>query len=143
MLLFTSSGKQSIVLDLKQPEGLAAFNRLVAKADVLVSNFRPGVMERLKVGPEDLKKINPALVYVRYVTNRRQPTPTDRPTNVHFWLCFPFMLGRARVASGCQSRTAMHRDTPCLLRDCTAMLLHTFKYAACSADWAPPLWPLT
>ena len=74
MLLFTSSGKQSIVLDLKQPEGLAAFNRLVAKADVLVSNFRPGVMERLKVGPEDLKKINPALVYVRYVTNRRQPT---------------------------------------------------------------------
>ena len=44
-------GKNSLILDLKSPKGLEAVRRLVATADVLVENFRPGVMRRLKAEP--------------------------------------------------------------------------------------------
>ena len=56
--------KRSVVVDLKQPEGLAVVRRLVARADVLVENFRPGVMERLGLGYAELAADNPGLVYV-------------------------------------------------------------------------------
>lgn len=56
-------GKKSVVLDLKDPAGRAAFLKLVAGADVLVENYRAGVMERLGLGFEALAKINPRLVY--------------------------------------------------------------------------------
>ena len=56
-------GKKSVVLDLKDPAGRAAFLKLVADADVLVENYRAGVMERLGLGYEALAKINPRLVY--------------------------------------------------------------------------------
>lgn len=56
-------GKKSVVLDLKDPAGRAAFLKLVASADVLVENYRAGVMERLGLGFEALAKINPRLVY--------------------------------------------------------------------------------
>ena len=51
-------------IDLKRPEGLAVIHRLAARADVLVENFRPGVMERLGLGYEMLAAANPGLVYV-------------------------------------------------------------------------------
>jgi crotonobetainyl-CoA:carnitine CoA-transferase CaiB-like acyl-CoA transferase len=54
--------KRSITLDLKSPEGVAAFRRLVAKADVVVENFRPDVKDRLGINYEDLKKINKGIV---------------------------------------------------------------------------------
>lgn len=54
--------KRSITLDLKSPEGLAAFRRMVAKADVVVENFRPDVKDRLGINYEDLKKINKGIV---------------------------------------------------------------------------------
>src|SRR3954466_7053429 len=56
-------GKKSLVLDLKSPEGREAVRRLVAGTDVLVENFRPGVMRRLKLDYAALRDINPALVY--------------------------------------------------------------------------------
>lgn len=56
-------GKNSLVLDLKSPEGAEAVRRLVATADVLVENFRPGVMRRLKLDYESLHGLNPKLVY--------------------------------------------------------------------------------
>lgn len=56
-------GKKSVVLDLKDPAGRDAFLGLVAGADVLVENYRAGVMERLGLGYEALAKINPRLVY--------------------------------------------------------------------------------
>ncbi len=56
-------GKQSLVLDLKSPQGVEAVRRLVATADVLVENFRPGVMRRLKLDYASLQAINPKLVY--------------------------------------------------------------------------------
>ena len=56
-------GKRSIVLDLKRPEAIAAAERLAAHADVVVENFRPGVIARLGLGYERLAAINPRLVY--------------------------------------------------------------------------------
>lgn len=58
-------GKRSIALDLKNPEGTAVLLRLVATADAFIEGFRPGVAERLGVGPEDCAKLNPRLVYGR------------------------------------------------------------------------------
>ena len=56
-------GKNSLVLDLKSPEGSEAVRRLVATADVLVENFRPGVMRRLKLDYASLHELNPKLIY--------------------------------------------------------------------------------
>merc|ERR1719281_1941175 len=63
---FTNSArsKRSIVLDMKRSEGREIFMRLAAEADVVVQNFRPGAVERLGVGYEDIKKINPDIVYL-------------------------------------------------------------------------------
>jgi crotonobetainyl-CoA:carnitine CoA-transferase CaiB-like acyl-CoA transferase len=54
--------KRAITLNLKAPEGLAAFRRLVKKADVVVENFRPDVKKRLKIDYKDLRKINPRII---------------------------------------------------------------------------------
>lgn len=58
-----NGGKQSVTLDLKHPEGKAALLRLAAECDVLVENYRPGVMERLGLGYDVLKPLRPSLVY--------------------------------------------------------------------------------
>src|SRR5688500_1972694 len=58
-----NGGKKSITLNLKHESAREVFVRLVQTADVLVENFRPGVMERLGVGYRQLKEINPRLVY--------------------------------------------------------------------------------
>ena len=55
--------KRSMTLNLKTPEGLAAFKRMVKKADVVVENFRPDVKKRLGIDYKALAKINPRLVY--------------------------------------------------------------------------------
>lgn len=57
--------RRVVSLDLKKPEGLAAAKQLVAGADVLIEGFRPGVMERLGLGPDDCLAANPRLVYGR------------------------------------------------------------------------------
>lgn len=56
-------GKKSLVLDLKSPEGAEAVRGLVAGADILVENFRPGVMRRLKLDYDRLRPLNPRLIY--------------------------------------------------------------------------------
>ena len=57
--------KQSVTLNLKHPEGIAIARKLVAEADIVVENFRPGVMEKLGLGWDVLSAINPGLVMVR------------------------------------------------------------------------------
>ena len=57
-------GKRGIVLDLKQPEAVATARALAAKCDVLVENFATGVMDRLGLGADALRAVNPELVYV-------------------------------------------------------------------------------
>ncbi|MEL7116573.1 MAG: CaiB/BaiF CoA-transferase family protein [Pseudomonadota bacterium] len=61
--LAPNPGKRSMTLNLKSEQGVAIFKRLVGEADVLVENFRPGVMDRLGVGYEALKVVSPKLIY--------------------------------------------------------------------------------
>lgn len=56
-------GKKSVVLDLKSPDGAEAVRRLIAGSDVLVENFRPGVMKRLKLDYDSVRALNPKLIY--------------------------------------------------------------------------------
>lgn len=58
-------GKRSVALNLKHPEGVAAAMALIAGADVLIEGFRPGVMERMGLGPAECAERNPGLVYGR------------------------------------------------------------------------------
>ena len=58
-----NAGKKSIVLDLKRPESVAAVKKLIATVDILVENYRPGVMKRLGLDYPELAKINPRLIY--------------------------------------------------------------------------------
>ena len=58
--------KKSIALDLKQPEGVEAALRLIATADIVSENFKPGTMKKLGLDYETLKKLNPRLVYVSH-----------------------------------------------------------------------------
>jgi alpha-methylacyl-CoA racemase len=60
-----SRGKDAIGLDLRRPEGQAAARRLALACDILVEGFRPGVMERLGLGPDTLLADNPRLIYGR------------------------------------------------------------------------------
>ena len=64
--LFTAlnRNKKSLTLDLKHPQAAQTIAALAQQVDVVVENFRPGVAERLGVGPEALRRINPGLVYV-------------------------------------------------------------------------------
>ena len=55
-------GRRSVALDLKQPAAVAAVKRLIARADALIEGFRPGVMERLGLGPDECLALNPRLV---------------------------------------------------------------------------------
>lgn len=58
-----NSGKRSIAIDLKTEEGREAFTALLRSSDVLLENFRPGVLDRLGFGQQMLKELNPRLVY--------------------------------------------------------------------------------
>jgi len=57
-------GKRAITLNVKQAEGLDVLQKLIAEADVFIQNFRPGAMDRLGLGYDDVKKFNPNLIYV-------------------------------------------------------------------------------
>ncbi|NYG59877.1 alpha-methylacyl-CoA racemase [Nocardioides daedukensis] len=61
----TLRGRRSVVADLKDVDDLALVKAMVEKADVLVEGFRPGVLERLGLGPEDTREVNPRLIHAR------------------------------------------------------------------------------
>src|SRR5689334_3348775 len=63
LYLVCNRGKRSIAVDLHRPEGVDIVRRLAADADVVVQNFRPGVMDRLGLGYEDVRVVNPDVVY--------------------------------------------------------------------------------
>jgi crotonobetainyl-CoA:carnitine CoA-transferase CaiB-like acyl-CoA transferase len=64
--LFTSlnRNKRSIVIDLRDPRGVAVLDRLVENADVLIQNFRPGAVDRMGIGADRYRKLHPKLIYV-------------------------------------------------------------------------------
>jgi alpha-methylacyl-CoA racemase len=58
-------GRRSVAVNLKHPDGVATVLRLVERAEIVIEGFRPGVAERLGLGPEDCRRVNPRLVYGR------------------------------------------------------------------------------
>ena len=79
-----NSSKRSITLDLKKPKAIEVVKRLAAKADVVMENFRPGVMDKLGIGYETLKAINPAADLLRRLGLRPgRARPRDRGVRRH------------------------------------------------------------
>jgi crotonobetainyl-CoA:carnitine CoA-transferase CaiB-like acyl-CoA transferase len=77
--LLAHRNQRSLTLDLKNPEGVAVARRLVESADVLVQNFRPGVMERLGLGWDEVSKLNPRLIYASASGYGESSPSRDRP----------------------------------------------------------------
>jgi crotonobetainyl-CoA:carnitine CoA-transferase CaiB-like acyl-CoA transferase len=75
----THRNQRSLALDLKHPDGQAVARRLIEKADVLVQNFRPGVMERLGLGYAAAAALNPRLIYVSASGYGETSPYRDRP----------------------------------------------------------------
>ncbi|MGV8831821.1 MAG: CaiB/BaiF CoA transferase family protein [Devosia sp.] len=71
--------KESLALDLKNPDDVATLRTLLAKADVVLQNFRPGVIERLGLDYEAVKAINPAIVYASITGYGGEGPWVDRP----------------------------------------------------------------
>lgn len=71
--------KRSFAADLKRPEDLEGVRRLIERADVLIENFRPGVMERIGLGPEACAALNPRLVYGSVTGYGREGPWSDKP----------------------------------------------------------------
>ena len=72
--------KRSIALDTKRPDDLAVFQDLIAGADVFIQNFRPGVAEKLGAGEEDLRRLNPRIIYCAISGFGTSGPARDRPT---------------------------------------------------------------
>ncbi|MCY0094984.1 CaiB/BaiF CoA transferase family protein [Hoeflea ulvae] len=91
-------GKRSIELDLKSADDVAVLKKLVSRSEALVEGFRPGVMERLGLGPDDLASVNPDLVYGR-MTGWGQTGP--RAQTAGHDLNYVSVSGAAWYASNC------------------------------------------
>ncbi len=90
-------GKQSIALDLKSPEGLEIVHRLVARADALAHNYRPGVPERLGIDWETLRRINPRLVHLYGASYGSTGPMSSKPA---FHVTAGALSGGARAQAG-------------------------------------------
>ena len=92
--LFLGRGKKGITLDLKNPEGNEMFKELVKKADVVMENFSPGTMDRLGLGYEVLKKVNPKIIYACISgfghtgpwVNRKSFDPIAQAASGYMWI---------------------------------------------------------
>src|SRR5712692_9520300 len=95
-------GKRSITLDLKKSAAIEVVRRLVKTHDVLLTNYRPGVLDRLGLGFEDLRKLNPRLIYAQASSWGPKGPWTMRPSRDTL----------AQAASGLMSKTGMAGDPP-------------------------------
>jgi crotonobetainyl-CoA:carnitine CoA-transferase CaiB-like acyl-CoA transferase len=111
--MFVNRNKMSIVLDLKSEKGIEALKRLVATSDVVVENFRPGVMDRLGIGYEDLKEVNPGIIYAS-ISGFGQDSPyVKRPSfDIIAQAMSGWMWLNSRESRGMNSRAPI--DPSCL-----------------------------
>ncbi|MEE2664019.1 MAG: CoA transferase [Myxococcota bacterium] len=109
-------GKQSIALDLKTPEGREIAHRLVARADALAHNYRPGVPERLGIDWETLREINPRLVYLYGASYGSTGPMSSKPA---FHVTAGAISGGARAQAG--SDALPPGDTPLSLREIASL----------------------
>ncbi len=94
--------RRSVAADLKSDEGRELVLNLISKADVLIEGYRPGVTERLGLGPEDCAKVNERLIYAR-MTGWGQDgprAPAGRPRHQLHLPQRPAARGRPRRVSG-------------------------------------------
>jgi crotonobetainyl-CoA:carnitine CoA-transferase CaiB-like acyl-CoA transferase len=100
MFALLNRGKKSLVLDLKSAPDRDQLTPLIKRADVLVEQFRPGVMARLGLGPDAVKAINPKLVYCS-ITGYGQTGPyRDRPGHDINYLGYAGVLEQTGIAGG-------------------------------------------
>ncbi|MEC5293298.1 MULTISPECIES: CaiB/BaiF CoA transferase family protein [unclassified Aurantimonas] len=78
-MLCGNRNKRSLSIDLKRPEAAAIMERLVCRADVIVENFRPGVLDRLGLGYEDVRRVNPEIIYASATGYGATGPARDRP----------------------------------------------------------------
>ena len=97
-----NTGKQGLCVDLARPEGVAIVKSLVAKADVVIEAFTPGVMARLGLGYEALKAINPKLVMCSISGFGQTGPNAQRPGYAHM----------AHAMTGWLATQFLHRDPP-------------------------------
>ena len=71
--------KKSVTVDLKTEKGVALVKRLISEADVVIENFRPGVVEKWGLGPDEFKDCNPGLVYARISGYGQNGPYSDKP----------------------------------------------------------------
>ena len=95
-------GKRSITLDLKHSGGVEVARRMAARYDVLLTNYRPGVLDRLGLGFEELHRLNPRLVYAQ-----GSSWGAAGP-----WVTRPSRDTLAQAASGLMAKTGMPSDLP-------------------------------
>ena len=95
-------GKRSITADLKKPEAIEIVRRMIKAYDVLLTNYRPGVLDRLGLGYEEVRKINPRIVYAQGSSwGPKGP-----------WVMRPSRDTLAQAASGIMAKTGMPEDPP-------------------------------
>ncbi|MFV8830502.1 CaiB/BaiF CoA transferase family protein [Alkalihalobacterium sp. APHAB7] len=100
MFLSLNRNKRSVTLDLKSEKGKKLFKQLVETADILVESFRPGVMERLGLGYEAIKEINPQLIYCA-ITGYGQTGPYSQyPGHDINYLSYAGVLGQQGEQEG-------------------------------------------
>src|ERR1035437_5062002 len=93
-------GKRSITADLKKPGAIEMIRRMVKSYDVLVTNYRPGVLDRLGLGYDEVHKINPRIVYAQGSSwGPKGP-----------WVTRPSRDTLAQAASGLMAKTGMPAD---------------------------------
>lgn len=95
-----SAGKKALALNIKDKRGLAALKKLIAGADMLVQNFRPGAAERAGIGYEDCKAINPRLVYCAISGYGQDGPYADKPALDHVIQGESGMMATVGVAGG-------------------------------------------
>jgi crotonobetainyl-CoA:carnitine CoA-transferase CaiB-like acyl-CoA transferase len=97
-----NSNKRSLTLDLSKPEAVAVVKRLAVDADMVVENFRPGVMERLGIGWPQLREVNPRLIYTA-ISGFGQKGPESRT---------PSYDGMIQAMSGLMAMTGTAESGP-------------------------------
>jgi len=123
--LAQNAGKRSLALDLKHPDGRAIFRRLAERADVVVENFRPGVLDRLGLGADALRALNPRLLYCAISGFGQDGPLKDRPAYDHI----------VQAMAGMMAVTGTHASGPLRVgfpvTDYVAGLLAAFAVAVC------------
>ncbi|NIP76726.1 MAG: CoA transferase [Xanthomonadales bacterium] len=120
-----NANKRNIALDLKDPNAIEIVKRLAAKADIVAENFRPGVMDRLGIGYDDLSAINPGLIYCAVSGFGREGPARDAPS----------YDGRIQATSGIMSITGHPDSVPTRagFAVCDALTGMTAAFAMASA----------